>query len=451
MTYRSKANSFLPVYTAGDRIFKNEVVLAGGWLQRANKETITSAEPVADGAPAFQFPDVPVWNTQSPTGDAFTGLDITLTKAISLTNVRIWIPGQVNLEHLVALYDVTGPAILLSAQFVAKGQSTGWFNLSSGFSTGLFFPGRRLRFAVQHSVDTNDVVDTGTWDKVASTGAPPAGDFFLIGVDQLNIADSDKTPTDKSASLLTLAINDEITITEEFDATRFQRFRLTEVPTDQTTFVQFLNLEIIQTGGNVRNVSCDISWDVSGAAVPTDYVRIVDGLLPLTLPGTAKGFFTQTASDVTGSPTLDDNIYGIDFEDIEYTFSTDYDTMAYSDSFATVGGTASASINFALGNIPINAARTVSVSPVSILLTDTTIIADTDAAAGDVTFNLPPSELAVGRLPTGGINIVKKGTGGSVFVNAFGSEKINKSTSFTIFGEDDSMRIEPVTGGWRIV
>jgi len=374
-------------YNVGD------MVIDGGYTMVANKTTTDKPAPVADGAPGWTLPDVPLWITPNQAGAVYSGHEYTITGLIFIDGVRCWRPETTDIAYVLAAQDITDPAfpILLGSAEVPVG-TVGWFGIN--LPPALYAVGAKLRITLIAEKTVGETSFTRPWafQGIGIDVDPGSGNYERDAA-QLNlyISKTDSNVADASADLATLADGDRLDLVETATPARFENYRIAGTPVDNGTYYTF-PVTVTSQGSAIRSgTGVTISGFAAGGA-DTIYNNIANHWIGAVTPDVdVKGFVTDNLATIP----LDDDAYGVDLRGNGFTVSPDWDLLA---SSAGGGGNTGAGVEFN-GAYAINAADTHTVAAPNVWeeyvpgVAVTTQLSGTSYAAGRLTLDTPGSVL----------------------------------------------------------
>ena len=319
----------------GGSYVKDDTVRDGNWTMVANKDTDDRPAPQPEGDAMWGLSDTPTWDDLQVTDTIRTGVRISgLLDSYSVTAIRVWIP-NISADayyRIIAVDNNTGVIDFGEAFSGDRFTSIGWKEITlKAFFLG---PGDDQSFLLLSENHATTTVTTEPWAYIGSSNQeidPGTGNISVRGDQSIvRVSDIDNNAVDQSVLLASAISGTDLTIEDAIDSTKYYKYDVIS-SVDNTTWYSF-NTVLLETGsgGAPDLATANITFEVPIPA-PVDYVRILNGTLPLA--------FSQGEIKIgTGITVNDDNAYGVDLYHQLYISSPDWDILTQGDGGSSSSG-----------------------------------------------------------------------------------------------------------------
>jgi hypothetical protein len=419
----------------------NDTVKAGtlaydvGWTMLSNKATEQRPAPQPNGSPETGFDNTETYDELSNVSVVFSGQTYTFLKNGVIETIYARVPelSATTNYRFVIINLTTNSVHTIEEPFLTAGD---WTPIAIG--TQIVQVGEQwIAYidAINTGADTNI---SGGWTRGANdqTAVPSSGGWNQTNQSNLvRIHKTDADTTNRSAELLGVTVDSTITFVQTNDTNRSLTYRVTQVPVDQGTYVEYpvSHLSTGPAGEPSVGEVCTTDIDVP-IAQATKYYSVTDHWVgdPASF-ALSSGFLHFDGADQGGNAN---NGFGIDLRFQEAFISPDWDLVSHSTSAS-------------IGSQPVDPIDPITTTASKTLVygVDDTTLADPTAAP--IILTLPDAASNIGQE-----FFVKRITNGGNLVTLLpvGSDTIDTEANYLLDNIEKYVRvISDGTAIWRVI
>lgn len=310
---------------------KDAIVLDGGYLMVANKETEQRPAPVPIGDLGYTYEVVPTFSDQSHVGVVQSGGIFTFTRSGWISRVLAYVPVvDPNVNYRILAADITDPGapVYLTIQNPVVIED-GWAVVALG--DRIVGPGTVFKIVLEaiNSSATTDI--TGAWTYTGPSNAAPATSSWNENNTStvVRISKTDLAVGDRTADLLSITAGSRLAFAmTSSPLTNYKEYIVSENPTDEGDFIQYVVTLAADVGTIPVGQSCDFTGAIPVAAA-TLYSEEIDYWLTNPQPDfvTVEGVLALDGVEQAGKGN---SAFGIAFDFQSASVSEDWDFMAVS-------------------------------------------------------------------------------------------------------------------------